>query len=49
MLGTRLFGEFMISPIHYILYITELSVLGLCLQINDCGLFSLTALFSDLF
>ena len=36
------FGEFMISPIHY------LSVLGLCLRINDSGLFawiSLTAVF----
>ena len=39
------FGEFMISPIHYILL--NLSVLGLFLRINDSGLFawiSLTAL-----
>ena len=36
------FGEFTISPIHYIytLYITEFSVLGLCLRINDSGLFA---------
>ena len=43
------FGEFMISPIRYFsLYILlNLSVLGLCLQIKDSGLFawiSLTAL-----
>ena len=29
------FGEFMISPIHYINTLLNLSVLGLCLRIND--------------
>ena len=33
-----LFGEFMISPIHYMLL--NLSVLELCLRINDSGLFA---------
>ena len=31
------FGEFMISHIHYIhISLQNLSVLGLCLSINDC-------------
>ena len=38
------FGEFMISPIHYIymyiIYYWICSVLGLCLRINDSGLFA---------
>ena len=38
------FGEFMISPIHYIYNIhyilLNLPVFGLCLQINDSGLFA---------
>ena len=44
------FGEFTISPIHYIYIIyliVNLSALGLCLQVNNSGLFawiSLTAL-----
>ena len=32
------FGEFMISPIHYIYM--NVSDLGLCLQINDSGMFA---------
>ena len=43
------FGEFMISPIHYIytIYLLNLSGLGQCVWLNDSGQFawiSLTAL-----
>ena len=36
------FGEFMISPIHYNIHyiILNLSALGLCLRINNSGLFA---------
>ena len=33
------FAEFIISPIHYIYTLLNLSVLALCLRINDSGLF----------
>ena len=39
------FGEFMISPIHYSIYtLQKLSVLGLCLRIDDSGLFACISL-----